>query len=272
MDSTLGSPTERRTPIIGAPGGTASPKARIAADHESRAALAKIPLNGVSSVLLNWRRPWNLPKIVDSLKRHEFIRQIVIWDNSGHLPPVDGATVHHAPYNRMAYGRFIAAHLAANPLIYTQDDDHVVDNVPELYALALKYPDAIVAGLNAAHHRAEAGKKPWLQLGWGSFFARGSWDEAFGLWVDRYGTDALMESKADRIFSVIHGNHMPVVGEFTRLYNPDGVVSDRDYSSLWMQKGHVRLRDEAVSKALTLKLESEWTDEKQRKAEGDGGT
>ena len=216
----------------------------------------------VSAVLLNWRRPWNLPKIVESLRRYDFIKEILVWNN--HVgPPAQEPDIASLPgsvrvyghnENLGTYGRFTAASVARCPAIYTQDDDYIVNNIPELYERFCEFDDQVVHALSPNHYRIEAGRTSWAQLGWGSFFAKSS----IGLlhpYIDRYGIDTLLKSKADRIFTILHGKHLPLHADFEVLRNPDGGPSDRDCNSLWLQKDHLRLRDMAAVRALELKRE-----------------
>ena len=218
----------------------------------------------VSAILLNWKRPWNIPLIVESLAQYDFIREVIVWDNSGILHADEVAPqscrlsirVLSQLENVGTYGRFLAAEKAGCPLVYTQDDDHIVHNVDEIYQRHCRFPDSITAALSdtptARHYACEAGKKPWIQLGWGSMFNR----EAIGVlgeWIARHGEDDLLKSKADRIFTVIHDRHVPLLADYTPLKNPDGILSERDANSLWLQSDHYKLRDEAVARALLIR-------------------
>lgn len=219
--------------------------------------------NGVTAVLLNWRRPWNIPAIVDSLEPHEFIRQIIIWDNAGilHLDDVlpPGALphadvmVHRSVENRGTYGRFLAAsRFAKYPTIYTQDDDIIVNNIGDIHDRYFQFPGSITAALSPGHHKAEAMKVPWIQLGWGSMFARDS-VSCLDKWEHAYPEEhSLLCSKADRIYTTLHNNHSPMLGDYKPLKNPDGTHSERDASSLWLQRDHVSLRNQAVAKAMAI--------------------
>ncbi len=206
----------------------------------------------LSAVLLNWRRPYNLPKIVESLRTTKLFSETIIWDNSGTLEPIDGTTIIRSERNLGTYGRRLAAHHAKNDVVYAQDDDHVVENIPEILAAFMSRPDCIAAALNKPHYKVEAGKKPWLQIGWGSFQRR-EWFDNVKPYIDCYGVDDLLLSKYDRVYTVMHAKHNPIVAKFRRLQGPDGDVSESDKSSLWLQKDHWRLRDEAVSRAIRIR-------------------
>ncbi|GAI09686.1 unnamed protein product, partial [marine sediment metagenome] len=75
----------------------------------------------VSAVLLSWERPEELRDIEAYLNKINFIDEIIIWKNI----PRD---------NKMIYGRYLATKRAKNDVIYTQDDDHIVENIAEIYA------------------------------------------------------------------------------------------------------------------------------------------
>lgn len=176
----------------------------------------------------------------------------MIFDNSGRLDHIDGVNVIRSPRNIGTYGRRLAAHHAKHDLIFTQDDDCLIQNVPQLLAAYLEKPDCITAGLSQGHYRIEANKTDWLQLGWGSWQKR-EWFDNVEQYIACYGVDDLLLSKFDRVYSVLHARHNPLVANFTRLKGPDGTDSDRDASSLWLQKNHWKLRDEAVARAVAIR-------------------
>lgn len=208
----------------------------------------------VSAVLLNWKRPWNLPTIIASLGNVRAITEVVIWDNSGTLNRHDfpGCTVHISRENIFTLGRFKAAKLAKNELIFTADDDYLVNNIPALIEMQTANPEHIVAGLDEGHYRTEAGKKPFLQLGWGSVFRR-EWVSVLDEWIRVYGEDELLRRKADRIFTILHRNHHPVLGNFTRLTDPTGRPSDSSKDALYRMADHYHLTEAATRKAVELR-------------------
>ena len=201
----------------------------------------------VTAVLLNWRRPWNIEPIVHEISSH--VDEIIIWDNSGRLGRIAGATVIESQENCGTYGRYLAAQCAEHDVIYTQDDDVLVRNVPFILGLL---NESIVAGLTRGHYRAEAHKKPWILLGWGSVFRR-EWLDAVEPWRERYGEDHLLKSKFDRIFTILWGKHHPIRADVERLKNPDGRRSEMDANSLYRQTDHHPLVREATEKSLEIK-------------------
>ncbi len=208
----------------------------------------KLSLNHkpVSVILLNWKRPWNLPQVIQSLQAYEFVKQILVFDNSGCFE-MDGVEVIQSSVNVCTYGRFLAVQQAQYDIIYTQDDDVVVHNVEALYDRFLGHQERITAGLSGGHYNVEAGRTPWILMGWGSFFLK-EWVKVLDRYISEYGEDTVLHRKADRIFTALHGKHDPVPGSFTRLNNPDGKRSDRDSSSLWLKSDHGRLTMESIAR------------------------
>ena len=203
-----------------------------------------------TAILLNWKRPWNLPEIIQSLQSYEFVKQIIVWNNGDDLQ-LDGVEVINSPTNVCTYGRFLAAQQACHDVIYTQDDDIVVHNVETLYWRFMEHQERITAGLAGGHYNAEAGRTPWQQMGWGSFFLK-EWVACLDRYISEHGEDSVLHRKADRIFTALHGKHDPVLGSFTRLKNPDGNPSDRDPSSLWLKPDHRLLTMEAMARVRRL--------------------
>lgn len=213
----------------------------------------------VSAVLLNWRRPFHLPQIVRSLRAHQFVREIIVFNNSpSPLPrfeetPDQPVMVIDSPVNLCTFGRCRAAELATHEIIYTQDDDIEVLNIPAIYERFLGHQSAITAGLAPRHYELEAHREPWLQLGWGALF-RKEWLSAINPYLTKYGEDELLHRKFDRIFTALFGRHDPVLGEFLRLRDPrSGIDSDRDPHSLWLRPDHRRLTHLAIDRALALR-------------------
>jgi len=217
----------------------------------------------VSAVLLNYARPYHIAPIVRSLDQHEFIDEILIWDNSDDgldLASMSGTRADLLYFsgdeNVGTLGRWYAASHARNETIYTQDDDVIVNQVPQLLERFEAHRAKIVAGLAPRHLDLEVHQKkaPWLAIGWGSIHLK-SWFDCIASWIELYGVDELLKSKFDRIYTTIFGEHDPILGDFERLRGPDGRDSDRDSSALWKQPDHYQKRNEAVRLALLLKQE-----------------
>ena len=215
----------------------------------------------VSAILLNWKRPDNIPLIVESLRQHDFFDDIVIHDNSGEKfkRQRDVVVVQQrslddcAICNMKTFGRYCALASAKHEIAWIQDDDITVNNIPELYERFID-GDSIVAGLSPGHYQHEAHKKPWLNIGWGSFHRR-QWFDVVKQWIEKYGEDDLLLSKFDRIYTVLYPHHDPVPGNYAPIINAAGKDSEHDQHALWKQKDHYKLRDEAVRKALEVRDE-----------------
>lgn len=216
----------------------------------------------VSAVLLNWKRPWNIPLIVERLRTVPEINNIAIWDNSGSCPAIDDDRVYRfdihdrdgVKRNCVTYGRFILGDRCTD-WIYTQDDDILVNNIPEILAHSESNPNHITAALTSGHYNHEAGKASHVQLGWGSLFRRDWIKPAFQPWLDTYGENNLLYRKADRIFAMMIGKerHNPIHADVERLKDPDGNFSDCSEDSLWKQPDHFQLTREAAECVRKLK-------------------
>jgi hypothetical protein len=81
-----------------------------------------------SAVLLSWKRPQNLSRIVDTLHSFGNIDEIFVWNNA---PEVDlklgsDAIIFASPLNFGCFARFAVAALASNDNLWFQDDDLLV--------------------------------------------------------------------------------------------------------------------------------------------------
>lgn len=183
----------------------------------------------VSACLVSWKRPDNVRAIVDRLLNEPLIDDIVIWNNNPDVTlefPKERVTVIASPENFVTYGRFLAVRHAKHPVIYTQDDDCFVHNIPELYETFQQDPARISHGLKLGHlidnPRNLFGDAHMALLGWGAFFERDCVD-AFQAYIGQYGEDALLIRKADRIFSVLQGRrHRSIAADVTDLPGTEG--------------------------------------------------
>ncbi len=188
-----------------------------------------------TAVLLNWQRPKNMPKIIESLQAQPFIDDIVVWDNSlsldvAYLPvtPWEGTIVVSSSENVCCYGRYAATMLAKHDWIVTQDDDYLVNNWPELWELAQEQPDVITANMHL--NEKDGGIIPYgsgwdIMVGWGSVFRR-EHCRLLDAYRAMYGIDEILMREADRIFAVLFGReHQAVQQQVTGLPGVDGPMS-----------------------------------------------
>ncbi|NQU20967.1 MAG: hypothetical protein HQ567_06755 [Candidatus Nealsonbacteria bacterium] len=78
-----------------------------------------------SAVLLNWKRPQNVERIVTGLNASDLVDEIIVFDNNPacELPPLVDCTLIQADRDLGLYTRFTAGCLARNEAVLWQDDD-----------------------------------------------------------------------------------------------------------------------------------------------------
>lgn len=137
----------------------------------------------VTAVLINYKRPADLERVKENLLQYEFIDEIIVWDNTRD--------------NNFVYGRFLASRKAKNDVVYTQDDDCIIENIPEIFATF----DGIHLsnGLKPEAIKSYSTRQETL-LGWGSFFKK-DWTYNLDRYVAKYGVDYYLYTNADRIFT-----------------------------------------------------------------------
>ena len=81
--------------------------------------------NMISLVSLHWKRTDNTHLIVDGLKHHPLISEVIVWNNNSevHLECSEGVRVVNSSDDFGLNTRFATALLAANDCILTVDDD-----------------------------------------------------------------------------------------------------------------------------------------------------
>ncbi len=104
----------------------------------------------ISVVMLSWKRPYNVYKIVRQLKKNKCIDDIIIWNNNPKeklscLNSIKDVTVVRANRDCGMNARFYACLMAKNETIYQQDDDLIVSNtgIGKLYREFKKDPYVI---------------------------------------------------------------------------------------------------------------------------------
>jgi glycosyltransferase involved in cell wall biosynthesis len=165
----------------------------------------------VSACLLSWKRTNNMQLIVDGLHQFPFIDEILVWNNNNNIRlSLRGAKVRiiNSPENELCYGRFLCAKQARNDIIYVQDDDMQVKNIPELYRNFKNNPSCITHALGPnhlrQHHKDNFEDAQMALLGWGAFFNKAS-ITVFDDYLKTNAADFLFKREADIIFSLLLG-------------------------------------------------------------------
>lgn len=114
---------------------------------------------------------------------------VVVWDNS------------QRPENVMVFGRYAAVRHARYPIIYTQDDDCIVDAAAIVNAYE---PGYVVCNMPAAKRREYETLAPGVALvGWGACFDLGAL-AAFETYQAEHARDDLFYRECDRVFTALN--------------------------------------------------------------------
>ncbi len=140
----------------------------------------------VSCVLVTQgKRLAEMNVITRQLRTH--FADIVIWDNSKR--------------NIALAGRFEAAKLASNDVIYTQDDDCLIHNIDSL--IQMFDEEHLICNITPFHYNLyrhlTVGRGEITLLGWGSIWDR-RWVD-FSRYLEFYPADERFMIEADRIFT-----------------------------------------------------------------------
>lgn len=196
----------------------------------------------VTACLITWKRQHNLPKIIEHLKKHDFIDEIMIRDNN-------------IEENIINYGRYVNALKAKNDIIYTQDDDYILENLGDLYEAFIKDPTTI-AHAGPDYYLRDMSNNIWGEnqmslMGQGSFFDR-RWIPVLDKYIEKYGKDFCFYRETDRIFSILQGKRSNfIVGRLTQFPEAD------DKDALCKQGDHIAYKELAIERALSLFHESQ---------------
>ncbi|MGB7761383.1 MAG: glycosyltransferase [Bryobacteraceae bacterium] len=216
------------------------------------ASVSVAPAASVSACLLNWKRPQNLPVIVQALRRVECIDEILIWNNNPRIKleiSESNTRVIQSGENQSCYGRFLCAAQARNPVIYVQDDDALNPDIPGLYDQFLRDPTRITHLLAPTHwgqrNRRVYGEAQAALVGWGAFF-RKEWLSVLEELPLAMRQDPLFRREADAFFSLLlERKHNAVPGQIEHLdgHSTPGVA-------LWCEPNYKSLTSLAVRQAL----------------------
>jgi hypothetical protein len=208
----------------------------------------------ISAVLLAWHRPENVRRIAEQLAALDFIGEILVWRNDTAVElnlAIPKVRILDSPSNLICYGRFLAAAQAAHPLIYVQDDDVLVHDIPGLLQKFMRDPTRIHFNLSAWHYprrgRSYYQESHSALLGWGAIF-RKEWLAALDVVPAKTRSSRLFLREADKYFTLLQRrHHAPHAGKLTQLdgHSTPGLA-------LWCSPEHGFMTALAVRDGLSL--------------------
>lgn len=191
----------------------------------------------VTICLITWKRQYNIPKIIESLLKWSFVGQICLLDNS-------------RGKNYINYGRYLQAEKAEYDLIYTQDDDCIVQNLGDVYNKFIENTEILTHSGIPDYERDIPnniyGDRQMALAGWGMFFSR-PMIQVLKRYTDKYGEDYCFYRETDRIFSLLlKQHHNFVLGDVINLPGKD------DRHALCQQPDHIKYKKLAIERCLVI--------------------
>lgn len=219
-------------------------------------------------IVLNWKRPWNIPVIARNAIDYGF-GQVVVWDNSGDITELEKWILRDNTLDRIrvlssqsgnqyTMGRYFCAQEAAKfDTIAVCDDDYLVTKKGWDHLFTMWDGQSIIAQLPRRNNQYEAARStPYVNLGYGALFDR-TWAppafHAIDQYTDQEEQDTIIR-KADRAFTTMHSKRRIIVArepqDLCRLMNPDNTYSETDASSIHLRQDHLEDSHRVVSWAL----------------------
>lgn len=102
--------------------------------------------DGISVVLLSWKRTKNLDAIIAELRRVDAVREIIVWNNNPDIQlQFPDCKVINSSHNFMPVARYCAASLVSCDTLLFQDDDMLFhkDGIERAYAELKRDPGRI---------------------------------------------------------------------------------------------------------------------------------
>lgn len=152
--------------------------------------------------------------------------------------------------NIINYARYTQGKKAANNIIYTQDDDCIINNLGDVYDAYMKDPARLAHSGIPDYEKVIPdnlyGTTQMSLMGWGAFFNK-AWISKLDKYIDKYGYDYCFYRETDRIFSLLLQKRSSfVLGDITML---EGA---RDENALSSQTDHIMYKELAIERALSL--------------------
>jgi hypothetical protein len=234
----------------------------------------------ISVVLISYSRPWNLPKICQSLLDYGFEDIHLVdnwqpsWESDGVKCRTDSSMLHtqftdelkskikmvKARENCKTASRYLALDAEVkNEVIATLDDDYIVTSLGWDRILSAWTGEKIAAQLPSENRQfSQAHKMPFINIGYGSLFKR-SWSNIAFSYLLNEGIVTQKEFRrfADRIFTTFYGAWDVVEATdetLIRLKNHDGSFSDTDRSSIHLKDDYWLAQWNMVMKVMGARL------------------
>lgn len=111
----------------------------------------------ITSIILHYKRPGNIRRVVEGIRKQTIKSEIWIWDQSGDCPECGADVMVRSSRNFHCLPRVLLAGAVRTGYIYNQDDDLAIKS-PDLFErlldVAKHHPDAVI-GFNGRRVKGE---------------------------------------------------------------------------------------------------------------------
>ncbi|MBX2869490.1 MAG: hypothetical protein KTR18_12485 [Acidiferrobacterales bacterium] len=195
----------------------------------------------VSAIVLNWKRPENVVKIIRYLEKRPYVDEVLVWNNAP-LPfdspsSSEKVRVINSPENFKDHAKYLACKEARNDVCFYQDDDwYTAPYIDLLYEVYQQNPLHLHAVTNAptlaenlfwTYYDSQDIHSEFSWIGCGAMFPRDIAVNYLHLIETRF--DRAMREMADRAFTCLI--NQPIVQIEVPLFplNQDNAFSHDDF-------------------------------------------
>jgi hypothetical protein len=86
----------------------------------------------ITSIIVHYKRPENIPEIVKGIRDQTIDSKIWLWDNSGNAPEAGQDVTIRSTHNFAQFGRWMLLQAVQTPFVWLNDDDGRI-NTPNLF-------------------------------------------------------------------------------------------------------------------------------------------